>query len=66
LAAFGRRTLVYVAPMSLAGIRNPQQQRKSRLHELPNKKPPGGGFSIQIYDVDQAAINAGFDFRRYP
>jgi len=26
LAAFGRRPLVYVAPMSLAGIRNPQQQ----------------------------------------
>ena len=25
LAAFGRRPLVYVAPMSLAGIRNPQQ-----------------------------------------
>ena len=25
----------------------------------PKEKPPGGGFSIQIYDVDQAAINAG-------
>jgi hypothetical protein len=47
-------------------VRFVPQQRKSRLHELPNKKPPGGGFSIQIYDVDQAAINAGFDFRRYP
>ena len=29
LAAFGRRPLAYVAPMSLAGIRNPQQKRKS-------------------------------------
>src|SRR5450631_729847 len=29
LAAFGRRPLVYVAPMSLAGIRNPQQKQKS-------------------------------------
>jgi hypothetical protein len=57
---------VPAAPPSWAGIRKPSQQRKSRLHELPNKKPPGGGFSIQIYDVDQAAINAGFDFRRYP
>jgi len=26
LAAFGRRPLAYVAPMSLAGIRNPQQK----------------------------------------
>src|SRR5580704_12719201 len=26
LAAFGRRPLLYVAPMSLAGIRNPQQK----------------------------------------
>jgi hypothetical protein len=26
LAAFGRRPLVYVAPLSLAGIRNPQQK----------------------------------------
>jgi len=25
LAAFGRRPLVYVAPLSLAGIRNPSQ-----------------------------------------
>src|ERR1700684_2257197 len=29
LAAFGRRPLAYVAPMSLAGIRNPQHFRKS-------------------------------------
>ena len=29
------------------------------------KKPPEGGFSIQILMMDQAAINAGFDFRRY-
>ena len=29
LAAFGRRPLVYVAPLSLAGIRNPQQSRKN-------------------------------------
>jgi hypothetical protein len=26
LAAFGRRPLLYVAPLSLAGIRNPQQE----------------------------------------
>jgi hypothetical protein len=26
LAAFGRRPLLYVAPLSLAGIRNPQQK----------------------------------------
>jgi len=30
----------------------------------PKKKPPEGGFSIQLMIVDQAAINAGFDFRR--
>src|ERR1700739_4269601 len=29
LAAFGRRPPAYVAPMSLAGIRNPQHHRKS-------------------------------------
>jgi hypothetical protein len=29
LAAFGRRPLVLVAPLSLAGIRNPTQQQKS-------------------------------------
>jgi hypothetical protein len=29
LAAFGRRPLPYVAPIALAGIRNPQQIRKS-------------------------------------
>src|SRR5712671_1843498 len=30
LAAFGRRPLVYVAPLSLAGIRNPTQKQKSQ------------------------------------
>ena len=30
----------------------------------PNKKPPEGGSSIQRDDLDQAAISAGFDFRR--
>src|SRR5450759_4341671 len=29
LAAFGRRPLLYVAPLSLAGIRNPQQELTS-------------------------------------
>jgi hypothetical protein len=30
-----------------------------------NKKPPEGGFSnSNLMIVDQAAINAGFDFRR--
>ena len=45
LAAFARRPLLYVAPMSLAGIRNPQQNRKSvveipRRHDLINGEPP--------------------------
>src|SRR4051812_16820643 len=31
LAAFGRRPPVYVAPLSLAGIRNPQQKAKNSL-----------------------------------
>jgi len=31
LAAFGRRPLLYVAPLSLAGIRNPTQLQKLRL-----------------------------------
>jgi hypothetical protein len=32
---------------------------------LTTKKPPEGGFSnSNLMIVDQAAINAGFDFRR--
>jgi hypothetical protein len=40
LAAFGRRPLVYVAPLALAGIRNPTQQRKwSRLFDHLSREP---------------------------
>jgi hypothetical protein len=34
LAAFGRRPLLYVAPLSLAGIRNPQQQETHAAQQI--------------------------------
>src|ERR1700731_4877372 len=40
LAAFGRRPPVYVAPMSLAGIRNPQQTEKSDRPPSRSVLPP--------------------------
>ena len=43
LAAFGRRPPVYVAPMSLAGIRNPQQNRKSARAAVTSALPLNNG-----------------------
>jgi hypothetical protein len=34
LAAFGRRPLVYVAPLALAGIRNPTHFRTHALQQI--------------------------------
>jgi len=48
LAAFGRRPQVYVAPMSLAGIRNPTQERpftdvaeETAIAEIFARRPSG-------------------------
>ena len=48
LAAFGRRPLVYVARLSLAGIRNPAQQRKCHPHSITSSARPSsaGGTSM--------------------
>jgi hypothetical protein len=59
LAAFGRR------PRSKPQRRDrPASETLNNSGSRPKKKPPEGGFSIQLMIVDQAAINAGFDFRR--
>src|SRR5580704_4380920 len=42
LAAFGRRPLLYVAPMSLAGIRNPQQERTHAPQQTDSEKYRSG------------------------
>ena len=48
LAAFGRRPTVYVAPMSLAGIRNPQQTRKYSLRPHRVRFAPESGLKSDI------------------
>jgi len=54
LAAFGRRPLLYVAPLSLAGIRNPQQIRKSAL--------TGGTRTDRIADITGRQFRASSSF----
>jgi len=64
-AAFGRRPLVYVAPMSLAGIRNPQQEATSNEPVVRKEKAARRLlFNSNPMILDQAAINAGFVVRR--
>jgi hypothetical protein len=38
--------------------------RHRRCNVAPTKKPPEGGFNSILLIADQAAITAGFDFRR--
>jgi hypothetical protein len=49
LAAFGRRPPVYVAPMSLAGIRNPQQKQTFSV---------SGGMSQTCQNRDSSSTDA--------
>jgi hypothetical protein len=40
------------------------QHATSRMRVTQKKKPPEGGSQFKSGESDQAAINAGFDFRR--